>query len=148
VNVKFGLVLYSLLPSRGKSVNQCWWEMAASPTERSWYFLEILAFRRQFGRRGPPEASIRRWYEQFRYSVYICHQVLQNTPIIYTHPVYIYIYMYVCMCVCVCIKGSRWGVQSEHLCNTKMDTASGYLVSMDYALNLFYLKFILNSWIV
>jgi hypothetical protein len=45
--------------------------MATSPTERSWCVLEFvavqLAFRRQFGRRGPPETSIRRWYEQFRY---------------------------------------------------------------------------------
>jgi hypothetical protein len=32
------------------------------------------AFWRQFGRRGPPEKSIRRWYEQFRYTGCICHQ--------------------------------------------------------------------------
>jgi hypothetical protein len=65
--------------------------MAASPTERSWCVLEFVAvqrpFRRQFGRRGPPETSIRRWYEQFRYKGSFCHQVLQNTPIIYKHPV-------------------------------------------------------------
>lgn len=58
--------------------------MAASPTERSWCVLEFArcnsfvavqrAFRRQFGRRGPPETSIRRWYEQFRYRGCICHQ--------------------------------------------------------------------------
>jgi hypothetical protein len=47
-----------------------------------------LAFRRQFGRRGPHETSIRRWYEQFRYIGCICHQVLQNNPTIYTHPVH------------------------------------------------------------
>ena len=58
--------------------------MAASSTERSWCVLEFArcngfvvvqrAFRRQFGRRGPPETSIRRWYEQFRYRGCICHQ--------------------------------------------------------------------------
>jgi predicted transcriptional regulator with HTH domain len=32
------------------------------------------AFRRQFGRRGPSETSIRRWYGQFRYRGCICHQ--------------------------------------------------------------------------
>jgi hypothetical protein len=31
-------------------------------------------FRRKFGRRGPPEKSIRRWYEQFRNGGCICHQ--------------------------------------------------------------------------
>jgi hypothetical protein len=66
----FGMVLLSLLPSRGKSVNQCWREMTASPTERSWCVLKFVAvqraFRRQFRRRGPPETLIRRWYEQFR----------------------------------------------------------------------------------
>jgi hypothetical protein len=66
--------------------------MAASSTERSWCVLECVAvqcaFRRQFGRRGPPETSNRRWYEQFRYRGCICHQVLQNPPIIYTHPVF------------------------------------------------------------
>jgi hypothetical protein len=69
--------------------------MAASPTERSWCALEFVAvqraFRRQFGRLGPPETSIRRWYEQFRYRGCICHQVLQNTPIIYTHSVFSWI---------------------------------------------------------
>jgi len=80
----FGIVLQSLLPSRGKSVIQCWREMAASPSERSWCVLEFArcnsfvavrrAFRRQFGRPGPPETSIRRWYEQFRYRGCICHQ--------------------------------------------------------------------------
>jgi hypothetical protein len=58
--------------------------MAATPTERSWCFLEFWrcssfvavqrAFRWQFGRRGPPETSIRRWYEQFRYRGCICLQ--------------------------------------------------------------------------
>ena len=58
--------------------------MAASPTERSWCVLEFAlcnsfvvvqrAFRQQFGRRGAPETSIRRWYEQFRYRGCICHQ--------------------------------------------------------------------------
>jgi hypothetical protein len=66
--------------------------MDASPTERSWCVLEFVAvqraFRRQIGRRGPPETSIRRWYEQFRYRGCICQKVLQNTPIIYTHPVF------------------------------------------------------------
>jgi hypothetical protein len=66
--------------------------MAASPTERSLCVLEFVAvqraFRWQFGRRGSPETSIQRWYEQFRYRGCICHQVLQNTPIIYTHPVH------------------------------------------------------------
>jgi hypothetical protein len=70
----------------------CWREMADSPTERSWCVLEFVAvqcaFRRQFGRLGPPETSIRRWYEHFRYRGCICHHVLQNTPIIYTHPVF------------------------------------------------------------
>jgi len=85
--------------------------MAASPTERSWCVLEFArsnrfvavqrAFRRQFGRCGPPETSIWRWYGHFRYRGCICHQgkvargrpsvteetVLQNPPIIYTHPV-------------------------------------------------------------
>jgi hypothetical protein len=56
------MALQSLLLSRGKSVYQCWREMAASPTERSWCVLEFArciscvvvqrAFRRQFGRRG------------------------------------------------------------------------------------------------
>jgi hypothetical protein len=74
--------------------------MAASPTERSWCVLEFAlcnsfvavqrAFRRQFGRCGPLETSIRKWYEQFRYRGCICRQVLQNTPIIYTHPILIY----------------------------------------------------------
>jgi hypothetical protein len=40
-NVTFGMLLQSLLPSRGKSVNQCCREMAASPTERSWCVLEF-----------------------------------------------------------------------------------------------------------
>jgi hypothetical protein len=35
------MVLSSLLPSRGKSVNQCWREMYASPTERSWCVLKF-----------------------------------------------------------------------------------------------------------
>jgi hypothetical protein len=56
--------------------------MAASPTERSWCVLEFArcfvavqpAFRRQFGRRGPTDTSIRGWYEQFRYKGCICHQ--------------------------------------------------------------------------
>jgi hypothetical protein len=29
------------MPTRGKSVNQCWREMAASPTERSWCVLKF-----------------------------------------------------------------------------------------------------------
>ena len=67
-----------------ESVNQCWREMAASPIERSWCVLESArcnsfvavqrAFRRQFGRLGPSETSIRRWYEQFPYRGCICHQ--------------------------------------------------------------------------
>jgi hypothetical protein len=52
--------------------------MAASSTERSWCVLEFVAvqraFRRHFRCRGPPEMSIRRWYEQFRYKRCICHQ--------------------------------------------------------------------------
>jgi hypothetical protein len=58
--------------------------MATSPTEHSWCVLEFVlcnsfvvvqrAFRKQFGRRGPAEMSIRRWYEQFRYRGCICHQ--------------------------------------------------------------------------
>jgi hypothetical protein len=52
--------------------------MAASPTKDSWCVLEFVAvqhvFRRQSGHRGPPEMSIRRWYEQFRYRGCICHQ--------------------------------------------------------------------------
>ena len=58
--------------------------MAASPTERCWCVLEFAwcnsfvaverAFQRQFGHRGPPETSIRRWYEQFHYRGCICHQ--------------------------------------------------------------------------
>jgi len=78
------MALLSLLPFRGKSVNQCWREMAATPTERSWCVLEFFrcnsfvtvqrAFRRQFERRSPPETSIRRWYEKFRYRGCICHQ--------------------------------------------------------------------------
>jgi hypothetical protein len=40
-----------------------------------WNFLAVQrAFRRQFGRRGSPDTSIRRWYEQFRYRGCICHQ--------------------------------------------------------------------------
>jgi hypothetical protein len=76
-------------------------EMAASPTERSWCVLEFArcnsfvavqgALRRQFGRRGPPETSIRRWYEQFRYRGCICHQVLQNSPINFMHPEILFI---------------------------------------------------------
>jgi hypothetical protein len=37
----FGMAVYSLLPSCGKSVNQCWKEMASSPTERSWCVLKF-----------------------------------------------------------------------------------------------------------
>ena len=58
--------------------------MAVSPTERSWRVLEFAlcnsfvavqrALRRQFGRRGHPETSIRRWYEQFRYRGCKFHQ--------------------------------------------------------------------------
>jgi len=58
--------------------------MAASLTERSWHVLEFArrnsfvavqrAFQRQFGRCGPPETPIRRWYEQFHYRGCICHQ--------------------------------------------------------------------------
>ena len=58
--------------------------MAASPSERSWCVLELArcnsfvavrrAFRRQFQRPGPPETSIRRWYEQFHYRGCIGHQ--------------------------------------------------------------------------
>jgi hypothetical protein len=61
------MVLYLLLPSRGKSVNQCWRKMAASPTERSWCVLELARcnifvagqrdFRRKFGRRGHYETA-------------------------------------------------------------------------------------------
>jgi hypothetical protein len=80
-----------IVAPRGKSVNQCWKEMATSPTESSWCVLEFVAvqraFQQQVGRRGSPETSIRRWYEQFRYRGCICHHVLQNAPIIYTHPV-------------------------------------------------------------
>jgi hypothetical protein len=88
--VKFVLITHSecniwnghILPSHRKSVNQCWREMAASPTEHSWCVLEFVrcfvavqcAFRRQFGHRAPPETSIRRWYEQFCYRGCICHQ--------------------------------------------------------------------------
>jgi hypothetical protein len=68
--------------------------MIASPTESSWCVLEFMAvqraFRRQFGRRGPPETSIPRWYEEFLYRGCMCRQVLQNTPIIYEHPVLIH----------------------------------------------------------
>ena len=77
------MVLQSLLPSHRKSVNQCWREMAASPTERSWCVLEFAwcnsfvavqrAFRQQFGRHGPPETLIRRCYKKFRYRGCICH---------------------------------------------------------------------------
>jgi hypothetical protein len=78
--------------------------MAASPTERSWCALEFVAFqrafRRQFGRRGPPETSIRMWYEEFRYRGCICHQFLQNTPIIYTHPVFPTFYLSYVNCTC------------------------------------------------
>jgi hypothetical protein len=59
-------------------------KMAALPTERSWCMLEFArsnsvvavqrAFRRQFGRHGPPVSSIRRWYEQFHNRGCICHQ--------------------------------------------------------------------------
>ena len=58
--------------------------MAGSQTERSWCVLEFVrcnsfvaiqrALRYQLGSRGPPETSIRRWYEQFHYSECICHQ--------------------------------------------------------------------------
>jgi len=58
--------------------------MAAPPTERRWCVLEFArcnsfvavqrAFRRPFRRRGPPETSTRRWYEQFRYRGCICRQ--------------------------------------------------------------------------
>ena len=58
--------------------------MAASSTERSWCVLEFArcnsfvavqrAFRRQFGRRDPPETSIRRWFELLRFRGCICNQ--------------------------------------------------------------------------
>jgi hypothetical protein len=58
--------------------------MAALPTECCWCVLEFgwcnsfvvvqCAFWQQFGHRGPPETSIRRWYEQFCYRGCICHQ--------------------------------------------------------------------------
>jgi hypothetical protein len=48
VKVTFGMVWWSLLPSRWKSVNQCWREMAASPTERSWRVLEFVEVQRVF----------------------------------------------------------------------------------------------------
>jgi hypothetical protein len=58
--------------------------MAALPTERGWCVLESArsnsvvavrrAFRRQFGRRGSPASSFRKWYEQFRDRGCICHQ--------------------------------------------------------------------------
>jgi hypothetical protein len=64
VNVTFGMVLQSLLPSHGKSVNQCWKEMAASPTECSWCALEFLW---QFNARSNGNLDVvvlmRRWSE-------------------------------------------------------------------------------------
>jgi hypothetical protein len=67
------------------------------------------AFRRQFGRRGPPETSIRRWYEQFRYRGCICYQVLQY--------IYIYIYTYI-IHKYICILGPTEGTlsfQHQHI---------------------------------
>jgi hypothetical protein len=84
MNVTFGMVLQLLLPSRGKSVNQYWKEMAASLTKHSWCVLEFSlcnsfvvvqhVFWWQFGHRGPPETLIQRWYEKFCYRGCICHQ--------------------------------------------------------------------------
>jgi hypothetical protein len=61
------MALQLLLLSRGKSVYQCWREMAASPTERSCFVLEFArcgsfvavqrVFRLQFGRRGHYETE-------------------------------------------------------------------------------------------
>jgi hypothetical protein len=71
--------------------------MAASPTERSWCVLEFARFssfvavqraiRWQFGSRGN---YVKLQTFLFRIVVTLCIfvQYLQNTPIIYTHPVF------------------------------------------------------------
>jgi hypothetical protein len=87
--------------TRGKSVNQCWRKMAASPTERSGCALEFSrckrfvavqrAFRRKFGRRGH-YMKLQTFIFQIVVISCISVQYLWKycfaiTPIIYTHPV-------------------------------------------------------------
>jgi transposase-like protein len=68
-------------PSRGKSIHRLtkWLPFQQSVVGVCLNLREVTALwrfkvRRQFGRRGPPASSIRRWYEQFRDRGCICHQ--------------------------------------------------------------------------
>jgi hypothetical protein len=92
------MVLQSLLPSRGKSVNQCWRYMATSPTERSWCVLEFArcnsfvaverAFRRQFGLSGHYMKLQTFLFQMVVTSCNCENLVLKNLWIIYRHPVF------------------------------------------------------------
>jgi hypothetical protein len=93
----FGMVIQSLLPSRGESVNQCWREIAASPTERSWFVLEFARCNRFYARSdGNLYVVVTNKTANIPLSngsniLYICSVFVKiwfcKIPIIYTHPV-------------------------------------------------------------